>query len=312
MTRIRLPALLAVSILALLAGCGADTTESSVPDRGDAPSPTPISLVALRSEVHHLDPLFVENRSEALVSRQIYDPLVAHLAPPLGASGGRRGPARPIGPEQGGRLWRFQLRPDARFQDGTDIDAEAVGANVQRWLTSGIAAQLLPELNAVDSPLPGEVRFQLSSPVPDLPRRLSDPRLGLVSPTVLLDSGLGEVADGAGGSGAYEPRLITSDRVLLSASGDWWGRAAGLGPGIARFEFTVAPSPLQRLGLLRDGVVEIAEDLSTHAQSLLARDPLLTSVEQDGRVTGASAAVRGLHGGVPVQPLSETWLTTLR
>lgn len=313
MRRVRLPALLAASgMLALLAGCGAETSESSAPDRGETPSPTPLARIAVADEIRHLDPIYVENRAEQLVSRQIYDPLVSRLDPPLGAIGRRRGPARPIGPEADGRLWRFQLRPDAQFQDGTAIDAEAVGANVERWLTSGIAARLLPELDAIDSPLPGEVRFQLSAPVPELPRRLSDPRLGLVSPNVLLDSGPGEVEGGSGGSGAYEPRLTTADRALLSASGDWWGRAAGLGPGVARLELIAVPSSLRRLALLRDGVVEIGDDLDAGAAALVGRDPLLISTAQGDRETAASAAVRGLRRGSVVQPLSEVWLTLLR
>lgn len=313
MRRAGLPVLLAVSsILVLQAGCGADLTESSTPARGETPSPTPLARIAVPGEVRHLDPLYVRSRSEQLVSRQIYDPLVSRLDPPLGAAGPRRGPARPIGPEQGGRLWRLQLRPEARFQDGTDIDAEAVGANVERWLRSGIAAELLPELDAIDSPVPGEVRFQLSDPVPDLPRRLSDPRLGLVSPTALLESGLGEVRAGAGGSGAYEPRLISAERTLLSASGDWWGRAAGLGPGIARLEFMSVPAAGRRFALLRDGVVEIADDLDSGAAALTDREPLLTATGTDGDAVGASAAVRGLRAGPTAQPLSEVWLTLLR
>ncbi len=313
MRRAGLPVLLAVSgALALQAGCGADPTESSTAVRGEAPSPTPLARVALPGEVRRLDPLYVRGHAERLVSRQIYDPLVSSLDPPLGASGPRRGPARPIGPERGGRLWRFELRPEARFQDGTDIDAEAVGANVERWLTSGIATRLLPELDAVDSPLPGEVRFQLSEPVLDLPRRLSDPRLGLVSPTALLDSGLGEVRAGAGGSGAYEPRLISPERTLLSASGDWWGRVAGLGPGIARIEFLGVPASGRRFALLRDGVVEIAYDLDEGAARLTDREPLLTATGADDDDVGASAAVRGLRPGPAEQPLAEVWLTLLR
>ncbi len=118
---------------------------------------------------------------------------------------------------------------------------------------------------------------------------------------------------GAGGSGAYEPRLISAERTLLSASGDWWGRAAGLGPGIARIEFLSVPAVGRRFALLRDGVVEIAYDLDDGAAAELTdREPLLTATGTDGDAVGASAAVRGLRAGPTAQPLSEVWLTLLR
>jgi peptide/nickel transport system substrate-binding protein len=303
--------LLALAVSAL-ASCGSEPEETPRPGRDELPGPSPLARVAVESRMQSLDPLYASGRSERLASRQIYDPLVSRLDPPLGASGRRRGPARPLGVDQNGRDWRLLLRPGARFHDGSELNADAVRANVERWFASGIAEELLPELDAVDTPAPGQIRFQLSRPVPDLPARLGDPRLGLISPATLLEYGAEEVPDGNGGSGAYAPRVRRASRVVLEESANWWGRAANLGPGISRIELMTVRSPLRRVSLLQDGVVEIAVSLGPRAGALIDRRPLLAVTEQGGRVTGASAALRGQRGGPGQQPFSELWLTTLR
>src|SRR5437762_3156967 len=76
-------------------------------------------------------------------------------------------------------------RLGVHFQDGTPFNADAVLVNSKRWQTSPVGQKLLPHLFAVDAPRPDEVRFLLDQPVPDLVSRLSDPRLGIVSPRAL-------------------------------------------------------------------------------------------------------------------------------
>lgn len=309
----RLPATLAAVAASILlaAGCGSDEGDVTTLDRGELPPPSQSAHIAVGAPLEHLDPLYTETRAERMLSRQIYDPVVARIDPPLGMTGTRRGPTRPIEETAHGD-WIFQIRPYARFQDGADLDADAVVANSRRWFASGLAARLLPELDAVDQPFPDKVRFQLSTPVSNFPARLADPRLGLVSPAALPTSPFAEVEGGLGGSGAYRPTLVSGDRVVLGASDAWWGKGAGLGPGIESIEFQPVPSPLDRLALLSDGAVEIADDLGPGAARVIAGQPLLIAAEQGDRLVGASAAVRGLRSGAIAQPLSEVWLTTLR
>jgi len=311
---IRSSALLTACVVALglLGGCGSDTGESTGAGTGEMPPPSPLARIAVAGPFGTLDPLYVNSHSDRLLSRQIYDPPVSRLDPPLGGAGRRRGPLRPVGTQPGSPDWYFDLRPGIRFQDGTPLNADAVVLNSLRWLASGMAKEVLPELDAVDTPVPGGVRFQLSAPVPDLPARISDPRFGLVAPAALKRYKLTEIPDGEGGSGAFAPALITEDRVLLTAAPNWWGADAGLGPGVDQLEFRAAPSPIARLGLLHDGAVDVADDLGRRATSLIADQPLLVLGTQGERVLGASAAVRGLRTGTIEQPLSEIWLTDLR
>ena len=198
------------------------------------------------------------------------------------------------------------------FQDGSPLNAEAVIENFKRWVNTGVAAEILPELTAVDAPQPGQVRFQLSEPVPDLPRRLADPRLGLVSLEAIEAAGSGPLAAGPSGTGPYEYRERQGTRLLLVRSVDWWGTGVGLGPGINQLDFVFVDGGVARLDQLAAGDVRIADDLGPAAVRLLEHRPLLASVS-DGRVTvGFSAAVRGLSTASPDQSLSELWLTELR
>jgi ABC-type transport system substrate-binding protein len=198
------------------------------------------------------------------------------------------------------------------FQDGSPLNGSVIRFNSLRWLADGLAQRVLPELDAVDVPLPDRIRFQLSAPVPDLPARLSDPRFGLISRPALERYGLDEIPGGEGGSGAFAPQVLAPDRALLGAAPQWWGRDVGLGPGVEQLEFRAARTPVRRLAMLSDGSVDIADDLGPHASNLIGEQPLLALNYAGGEVIGTTAALRGLRPEPLEQPLSEIWLTDLR
>ncbi len=299
-------------VLCGLLGCGPPAGDAPPASAADTPPPSPLARIAIAGPLTSIDPLYA--RAPCRAAGLTTDLRSARLAvdPPLGVTGRRRGPARPIQPVGSSPNWRFQLRPGARFQDGTPINADAVIANARRWFASGLAAEALPELKAVDTPLPGQVRFQLSAPVPDLPERLADPRFGLVAPATLAAHGTAEISDGEGGSGAYRAVAVGERRVALQAADSWWGSAASLGPGIERIDLLAVDSQQRRATLLSDGAVDLADDLDKRSAAAIANEPSLVSTSQGDRLLGASAAVRGLRGATAVQPLSEIWLTTLR
>lgn len=305
---------LAAALLASasFAGCAGDDPSELAAREPEQLGASPIVRIAVAGPVATLDPIYASNRTERLLSRQIYEPLVSRIDPPFGVSGARRGPARPLGSEDGGRLWRFQLRPEVAFHDGSRLNADAVIANFNRWVQTGVAELLLPELDAVDSPRPGEVRFQLSEPVADFPRRLGAARLGIVSPTELPASGVRRAPLGADGTGPYELRERSATRLLLVRTPEWWGEGAGLGPGINQLDFVLTPGDLGRAEQLDSGAVSIADDLGRSAAARLGDRPLVATIS-DGQVTiGYSAAVRGLRSVSADQSLSELWLTELR
>ncbi|MGC1801606.1 MAG: ABC transporter substrate-binding protein, partial [Solirubrobacterales bacterium] len=172
-----------------------------------------------------------------------------------------------------------------------------------------------PDLFAVDAPRPDEVRFLLDQPVPDLVSRLSSPRLGIVSPLALdPQSGRGArfLPDATGsGSGPFQPGPRGPGRLSLTRFAGWWGSPLGLGPSLDGVSFVLAPQPNQRLRLLKDGAVQVADPLGAVGLRAADADPLLDSVGGPLTGIGLEGSVRGIDSATTIPVLSGVWLTRL-
>jgi peptide/nickel transport system substrate-binding protein len=312
--RLRAARLVGLALVAL-AGCGGDGSEpqltSSLPPAGGGGTLT----YALPSLPTTLDPLAAQGRAAETAARQVYEPLVERLTGPYGQTAPQVGLALSARPSGDRTIWTVTLRSGVRFQDGTPFNAAAVLANSRRWQSDPQGQALLPHLFAVDAPRPDEVRFLLDRPVPDLPRRLASPRLGIVSPRALEpQSGKGAsfVADAVGsGTGAFQPGASGPARLELSRFAGWWGSEMGLGPALDGVTFVAAPLPGQRLRLLAEGTVEVADPLDRSGLQAAEEDPLLTTVGGPASGIGMEGSVRGISSARLVPVLSGVWLTRL-
>ena len=259
-----------------------------------------------------LDPLLAASLNDELVTRQVYEPLVERLAGPYGD---RRasGLALEVRPEAGRSTWRLRLREGVRFQDGARFNASAVLDNASRWQGTPQGRALLPGLAAVDAPRPDLVRFLFDRPSPSVPRALSSPRLGIVSPRALGAATPSRLERGGrSGTGPFELRERGRARILLARNVRWWGTRRSLGPALDQAEFRVVPSANARLRLLRRGDAQVAEGLGPPQLRSLRGDPLLTGIAGPGGTgLGLDRSVRGIDSAVRVPILSEAWLTTI-
>jgi peptide/nickel transport system substrate-binding protein len=247
-----------------------------------------------------LDPLAATDRAAQTVVRQVYEPLIERLSGPYGEAAPQAGLALTARPSRDRTTWTVTLRSGVRFQDGTPFNAAAVLANTRRWQSSATGTRLLPHLFAVDAPRPNEVRFLLDSPVPDLVSRLSDPRLGIVSPR-----------NPGSGTGPFQAGPSGPARLILSRYAGWWGSSMGLGPSLDGVTFVVAPQPAQRLRLLKEGAVQVADPLGEAALRAADSDPLLLTVGGPVSGIGTEGSVRGIDSARGVPVLSGVWLTHL-
>jgi ABC-type transport system substrate-binding protein len=306
-------ATVAIALLAGAAACGGGgATRFPANERARAGGSGTL-VYALSGEAGPLDPLAATTPAQQMVSSQVFEPLVATLHGPYERLRDRRGLALGWQASPDLRVWSFRLRPDVRFQDGTPFNASAVVANATRWSGDAAGQAILPELLAADAPRPDLARIILSSPLADLPRRLADPRLGLVSPRALAELGSGpapeELADA--GSGPFElaaeqPR----GTVRLERNRRWWGTRLGLGPALDRVEFREVPDADERVALLRRAAVRVAERLGRREADELALDPLLSVVGDGADFVAMERSVRGIAEPGP-QPLSAVWLTVV-
>ena len=70
----------------------------------------------------------------------------------------------------------------------------------------------------------------------------------------------------------------------------------------------IVADPGERLGLLRDGTVQVA-DLALGQRAAVRADPLLTTIERPGRPLGVERSVRGIPADDPAPSLNSVWLT---
>src|SRR5262249_54047063 len=207
------------------------------------------------------------------------------------------------------------LRTGVRFQDGTPFNSAAVLANARRWSSDPAGRLLLPHLFAVDAPRPDEVRFLLDRPISDLAARLGSPQLGIVSPRALEpQTGKGATfrPETAGsGTGAFQVGPSSAGRLELSRFAGWWGGAAGLGPALGGATFLGVPQAAQRLSLLKQGAVQVADRLGPSELRAAERDPLLMTGGGPASGIGLEGSVRGIDSARAVPVLSGVWLTRL-
>jgi peptide/nickel transport system substrate-binding protein len=309
-------ATLAVVAVVGLGGCGGGG--GGTPARNDGLPPAGgggtlgYALPALPSA---LDPLAAGSRDAQIVTRQVYEPLIERLSGPYAQGAPQAGLALTARPSRDRTTWTVTLRTDVRFQDGSPFNAAAVVANSRRWQSDPAGRGLLPHLFAVDAPRPDEVRFLLDQPVPDLVSRLASPRLTIVSPRA-LDPQSGRNArflpDAAGsGTGAFLLGPRGPGRLALSRFAGWWGSPLGLGPSLDGVTFVLAPQPAQRLRMLQEGTVQVADPLGPAALRAADRDPLLDSVGGPLTGIGLEGSVRGIDSARAIPVLSGVWLTRL-
>jgi peptide/nickel transport system substrate-binding protein len=313
--RLRAATLLLIGVLAL-SGCAGSGGGDSRVSTGLPPAGGGGTLAyALPELPTTIDPLAARTRAELTVARQVYEPLIERLSGPYAEAAPQAGLALEARPSRDRTTWTVTLRPNVRFQDGTPFNADAVLANSRRWQSDPAGQKLLPYLFAVDAPRPDEVRFLLERPAPDMVRRLSSPRLGIVSPRALdPQSGQGArfLADAAGsGTGAFESGPSGPGRLMLSRFPGWWGSPIGLGPSLDGVTFVLGPQQGQRLRLLQDGAVQVADPLGPGGLRAAASDPLLDTVRGSLSGIGLEGSVRGIDSAQAIPVLSSVWLTRL-
>ncbi len=296
-----------------IAGCGGDEDQNAAISAAISPGGSATLSWALERRPATLDPLYARNRADRLAARQLHEPLVESLDGPFDPQRDAPGLALSMRPSAERTVWRLRLRPGVRFQDGARFNASAVLANVQRWLAVPAGRRALGDLLA-DGPRPDLVRFILPKPDRDFPSRLASPRLGIVSPRAIADAAGAPLDPGRfpdSGTGPFELRERSADRLLLARNTGWWGADRGLGPAVDQLELLAVPGAGDRLHRLGDGLVRVAE-LDTGQLPAIHADPLLTTIPQPGESKlAAERSVRGIPPRDPAPSLNAVWLTDI-
>ncbi|MEQ9607822.1 MAG: ABC transporter substrate-binding protein [Kiloniellaceae bacterium] len=200
-----------------------------------------------------------------------------------------------------GLVWRFTLRDDAVFHDGTPVTAEAAAASLRRAQGGvGVLTQLpIAEI----APEGRDVVIRLTKPFAAVPAYLVNFSTIVLAPSSF--DGSGRVTQIVG-SGPYKVKQLTPPLKLeLEGSDNWWGGKPGIGDvsylavgrgetralmaesGEADLVFSMLPVSVDRLKRNPDLDVKIATIPRTRILKVNAGSPFFDSVEERQAISRA-------------------------
>jgi len=174
-----------------------------------------------------------------------------------------------------GLVYDFVLRKTARFHTGDPVTAEDVKFSFERY--RGISGQALKErVAAIETTVPGHVRFRLKRPWPDFLTYYGTPATGAgwIVPRKYVEK-VGEEGFRKAPVGAGPYRFVSFTpgvELVLEAVEGYWRKA----PSVKRLVFKVVPDPSTRLAVLKRGEADIGYAFDGELGDEVRRTPQLT------------------------------------
>lgn len=275
-------------------------TESSAPDTSPAAATAKLT-VGLAAGPNNLDPAKDSNSPFAtLVRGSLINETLLHanqdgtVGPGLATEWGYVG--------EGNRVFELTLRDDAKFSDGSPVDAEAVKA----WLdymvkTAGPSVKSLGSIEKVTTEGTNKVQIHLTNPNPMMPNFMTEVwGWGqVVGPKGLADpESLGTTTNGAGPYMLDPSASVVGDHYTLVPNPNYYDKSK------VKFEsitVKIIPDPQSMLAAVQTGQVDIAlGDPLTADQAKQAGVEVLAA--KSGRMAGVIFADRT---GKTSEPLAD-------
>lgn len=230
-----------------------------------AATPKDVLVIGIAGDVDNLDPhVTMTNRSWS-VTYPVYERLVRYKEENgVGLTEVEPDLATAWTVSDDGLVWTFTLRENARFADGTPVDAEAVAYSFHRLMAIGEgpsdAFPTLAEVNAVGR---YTVEFVLSEPFAPFLLTLANNGAGIVNPKLAdyevdADLGRGYLAEHSLGSGPFQVERWDKDQQIRLVPNPHYG---GETPEFRMILFQVINDPSARRLQLERGDIDIAEAL---------------------------------------------------
>ncbi|WP_088188820.1 ABC transporter substrate-binding protein [Desulfosporosinus sp. FKA] len=253
-------ALSATLALVSLTGCGSSSTNGSAASSGSAKGSDTL-VYAQGAEPRGLDPALVDDGESAKVMSNIYEGLLKYdkdstkVQPCLATSWD-------ISPD--GLSYTFHLRKGVKFQDGTDFNADAVKANIDRQLPPKVTQDMayasfvfgsVKDVQVVD---PNTVKINLKSPsTPFLKNLAMAMAAPMISPKDLKDNN-NNVNQKPVGTGPYKFVKWDKDQdIVLVANDQYWGTK----PLIKNVVFKFIKDNSARVVALNNGEADVIDGI---------------------------------------------------
>lgn len=232
-----------------------------------------------------LDPQFANDSASILAILGIYEGLLALDGDKTDKYVGLL--AEKWEPNADKSVWTFHLRDGVKFHDGTPVDAEAVRASFERYLTVGLGSTSkrdIPGPEAVTAPDPKTVVFTLGRPHPGFEAIIAGTYGVYVVNTPVFkkhedkaDYGRAWAQTNAEGTGTGPYKLVSFDplsQLVLEKNPDYWGGWAG--DHFERVIIRLVSENSTRRQLLEQGGVDLVQTLTYEDLTALEKNPDLT------------------------------------
>lgn len=243
-----------------VAACGGGDSDSSTTTNGGGTDTTgaPVEgaaiTIALGSEPTSLDPHLVDDGGERAINDNIYETLLART--PEGEI--EPGLAAELPTQVDDSTWEFKLREGVKFHDGTDFNADAVVATVERMVK--LVADGKTDNDGFFGTLTGATKVddytvQITTDGPDgvIPARMY--WLKIIAPSA---KDVEDLSDAPNGTGPYKfVSRETGVNIKLTANADYWGGA----PSITDVTFEFVTEGGTRLAGLKSGKYDLITNL---------------------------------------------------
>ncbi len=229
-------------------------------------------IYAQTANFETFDPPVVNDNNSEEVNSMVYDNLL-RLTPELKIKGQL---AEKWETSQDGMAWTFWIRKGVKFHDGTELDAEAVKSNFDRWLgpekpfkSNSLFAPVVKSVEVVDK---YRMRLHLKAPFSSLPAYLAHPAAAIGSPTHFKKHGV-NVAANPSGSGPFQfKEWVKGDHVTLVRNENYWDGA----PYLDGIIIKPVSEESTRVMQLQAGQIHVATQIPPEVLPQLKKDPKLS------------------------------------
>ena len=170
--------------------------------------------------------------------------------------------------------WRFDLRPDVVFHDGTPFDAEAAKFSLDRMMESSFGEQFEP-VQSVAVTGPHAIEIKTSAPFPTLLAQLTQPYAAMVPPRAFEAKGA-DFAREPVGTGPFALESWDGRSELVLKRNDAYWREDGDGaayPYLDNVVWQVLPDPETAALALQNGDVDFLYKVPLPFLQILAANP---------------------------------------
>ncbi len=270
--------ILLFSVILVLQACSTgNKSEKSNDEKNNNENEEEVLIVVRKSDVTNLDPHFIVDITTANVLYQkVYETLIK---PDSNMS------AQPHLAKDWTQVdeltWKFNLREDVEFHDGTKFDASAVKATFDRLLdpeTKSPQASKLSMIDEVEIINDYEVVFHLTDPYAPLLSILASNEGSILNPTI-IEKDPESMKKNASGTGPFIfEDWKSGEVVILKRNDDYWGDKVH----VAGIEFKVVPEDATRLALIESGEAHVMDEVPVNEISRIESSKTIELYRSEG------------------------------